>query len=123
MSAGNNKVYTTKEMESAVELARQGGYMGYYTLEAMQQYIAWAVEFEQSPYDEDNWLELLEDFGSRKMQESVDAGEASFIMPKVSMHQIKQTLAMMKEAGLTLQDCVAVFSESDSSTQKMRMRG
>lgn len=123
----DNKVYTQKEMESAVELARLGGHMGYYTLEATHSFIEWAVQFEKTSYDEDNWMELIEDFGIQKMNEQVAAGNVSFVMPKVNLSQVQATLQIMKEAGLTLQVCLDAFGESQPNTSHTastsRMKG
>jgi hypothetical protein len=77
----SNKVYSQREMESAIEIARDAGSYGYQTensRDAMQCFHEWAVEFEKTTYDDSDWMELIETFGFEKMLGEVREGSARF---------------------------------------------
>lgn len=72
--------FTKKQIESAVEIANTAGRYGFHTpnsRDMMQLFIEWAVEFESQPYDNDEWMELIDTFATSKFIIEVQHGRAS----------------------------------------------
>lgn len=96
----NQKRYTEREMESAIEIAHTAGVYGYRTpnsRDAMSGFIEWAIEFEKMPYAADERLEIIGDFVDAKMREELRTGRAD-ILDKV----VKSRLLGVKGRGPTV---------------------
>ncbi len=90
--------FSQKEMESAVEIAHLAGWFGYLTpnsADAMSQSITWAVEFEKTEYEDDNWKEFIESFARGKMIDEVSGERASF--GNVNPEGVRRIIARAKK--------------------------
>lgn len=64
------KVYTSNEMDAALQISRWAHIAGFETSNdgvASNHFATWAVEFEQTVYEDENRLELIEEFAREKI--------------------------------------------------------
>lgn len=76
----NTPIYSQKVMESAVEIAHTAGTYGYQTpnsRDMMADFITWAENFEKTPYEDEDWMELIDSFAVEMMTIEVTLGRAS----------------------------------------------
>lgn len=88
--------YSQRDMESAVEIAYTAGHYGFKTpnsRDMMSDFIDWAVTFEKTPYEDDDWMELIDSFAIEKLAIEVERGQAHLELghrtglPLIQSHQ------------------------------------
>lgn len=81
-------IYSQKVMESAVEIANTAGHYRFKTpnsRDMMSDFVAWAIEFESTPYEDESWLELIEAFSIHKLVVEIEKNRATsdFELPRI----------------------------------------
>lgn len=87
----NAPIYSQRVMESAVEIAYMAGAYGFQTpnsRDMMSDFVAWAVEFEKLPYEDDDWMELIDSFAVEMMVIEIERGRACHIGDRAPMQSI-----------------------------------
>lgn len=119
------KVYTSNEMQSAVEIASIAGSFGYHTVDSRDsksQFIDWAVEFEKTPYDDGDWMELINSFTHEKCLGVMREGGAR-IDRDVSSRSYSDAVYAIESTGKVLEDLHADASFTRNQAKVVDVTG
>lgn len=61
----NTPTHSQRVMESALEIAYLAGHMGFQTDDSREMFSLfqdWAIKFEAEPYQDEDWMELIQDY-------------------------------------------------------------